>query len=54
MTEQRVVFIMRRAPSKGIKLRSESEPEQALQHVFKQKSTGRRALTLQAAFFVVT
>lgn len=38
--------------SRGIKLRSESQPEQALQHVFKQKPTGRQAYRPQAAFSV--
>lgn len=50
--DNRVVFIMWCLSSRGIKLRSESQPEQAPQHVFKQKPIGRQAYRPQAAFSV--
>lgn len=48
---ERVVFILWRRSSRGIKLSSESQPELALQHVVKQKPVGRRAFRRRAAFF---
>lgn len=47
---ERVVFILQPLLPVEIKLKSESQPELALRHVFKQKPAGRRARRQQAVF----